>query len=64
MKLLFKNIYPGVMIMLIITVITGVIYPLLVTGLSQIFKSQAQGSLIEKNGEIIGSRLIRRWEWI
>src|SRR5579875_162777 len=59
MKLLFKNIYPGVMIMLILTVITGVIYPLLFTGLSQMFfKSQAQGSLIEKNGEIIGSRLI------
>jgi K+-transporting ATPase ATPase C chain len=59
MKLLFKNIYPGVMIMLILTVITGVIYPLLVTGLSQMFfKSQAQGSLIEKNGGIIGSRLI------
>ncbi len=56
---LSKQIYPAVMMMLIFTLITGVIYPLLVTGLSQVlFKSQAQGSLIEKNGEIIGSRLI------
>lgn len=56
---LSKQIYPGVAMMLIFTLITGVIYPLLVTGLSQVFfKSQAQGSLIEKNGEIIGSRLI------
>jgi len=56
---LSKQIYPAVAMMLILTVITGVIYPFLVTGLSQVlFKSQAQGSLIEKNGEIIGSRLI------
>jgi K+-transporting ATPase ATPase C chain len=56
---LSKQIYPAVAMVLIFTVITGVIYPLLVTGLSQVFfKSQAQGSLIEKNGEIIGSRLI------
>jgi potassium-transporting ATPase KdpC subunit len=56
---LSKHIYPAVMMMLIFTVITGVVYPVLVTGLSQVFfKSQAQGSLIEKNGEIIGSRLI------
>ncbi|MER3447511.1 MAG: potassium-transporting ATPase subunit C [Candidatus Dadabacteria bacterium] len=54
-----KQIYPAVMIMLIFTLITGVIYPLLVTGLSQVlFKSKAQGSLIYKNGEIAGSRLI------
>jgi K+-transporting ATPase ATPase C chain len=56
---LSKQIYPAVAMMLILTVITGVIYPFLVTGLSQVlFKSQAHGSLIEKNGEIIGSRLI------
>lgn len=56
---LSRQIYPAVMMMLIFTVITGVIYPFLVTGLSQVFfKSKAQGSLIEKNGEIIGSRLI------
>ena len=56
---LSKQIYPAVMMMLIFTLVTGVIYPFLVTGLSQVFfKSQAQGSLIYKNGEIIGSRLI------
>lgn len=56
---LSKQIYPAVMMMLILTLITGGIYPFLVTGLSQVlFKSKAQGSLIYKNGEIVGSRLI------
>ena len=41
------------------TVLTGVIYPLLMTGLAQLsFPSKANGSLIMKNGKIIGSELI------
>jgi K+-transporting ATPase ATPase C chain len=39
--------------------ITGVIYPLIVTGLSQVFfSSQANGSMIEKNGKLVGSKFI------
>ena len=44
---------------LVLTLLLGIIYPCVVTGLAQVFfKEKAQGSLIEKNGKIIGSRLI------
>jgi K+-transporting ATPase ATPase C chain len=45
--------------LLFMTVLTGVAYPLLVTGLAQVlFKDQANGSLIQKDGKVLGSRLI------
>lgn len=44
---------------IVMTVLTGIIYPLLVTGVAHTFWSaKANGSLVEKNGEIIGSLLI------
>ena len=50
---------PSIMLMLILTAITGIAYPLLTAGLAQvIFHSQAEGSLIERDGVIVGSRLI------
>lgn len=50
---------PSIMMMLILTAITGIAYPLLTTGLAQVmFHSQAEGSLIERDGVIVGSRLI------
>ena len=50
---------PAVLLTLVITVLTGLVYPLVVTGLSQVlFPHQANGSLIERDGKVIGSALI------
>lgn len=50
---------PALVSFIALTVITGVIYPLLVTGLGKaIFQRQAEGSLIRKDGQVLGS------EWI
>lgn len=54
-----KQIYPAFAITVVLTVLLGIVYPLVVTGLAQVlFKDKANGSLIEKNGQVIGSRLI------
>ena len=56
---LIKQIYPAVAMTVVLTVLLGLIYPLVVTGLAQaIFPDKAAGSLIEKDGKVIGSRLI------
>ncbi|HTQ53746.1 MAG TPA: potassium-transporting ATPase subunit KdpC [Bryobacteraceae bacterium] len=50
---------PAVGLTLVLTVLTGLIYPLVVTGLAQVmFHHQANGSLIQVNGKIVGSALI------
>jgi K+-transporting ATPase ATPase C chain len=52
-------IRPAIVLFLIMTVITGVVYPLVVTGIAQVaFPKQAGGSLIVKDGKPVGSRLI------
>jgi potassium-transporting ATPase KdpC subunit len=54
-----KQLIVAVVYTLVTTIIFGLIYPLVVTGMSQwLFPAQANGSLIVKNGQIIGSRLI------
>lgn len=50
---------PAVLLTLVLTVLTGLIYPLVMTGLAQaLFPHQANGSLISINGKIVGSALI------
>jgi K+-transporting ATPase ATPase C chain len=54
-----KNLITAILMTVATTVLLGILYPLLVTGLAQLmFPKQANGQLIERNGVVVGSRLI------
>lgn len=56
---MLKELKPALLMLLVLTVLTGIIYPLAVTGVAQaLFPRQANGSLIEKDGKVVGSALI------
>jgi K+-transporting ATPase ATPase C chain len=54
-----RQLFPALAMVLLFTVLTGLAYPLVVTGVAQgLFNDRANGQLIERDGEVVGSRLI------
>ena len=59
MRALTRQLRPALLMVIVFTVLTGLAYPLVVTAVSQVaFHDRANGSLIERGGTIVGSRLI------
>jgi potassium-transporting ATPase KdpC subunit len=59
MQTITRQLRPAIVALVVLTILTGVIYPLLVTGIAQVaFPAQANGSLLVENGQVRGSALI------
>src|SRR5580698_11056629 len=56
---MWKQLLPGLRMTIVMSVLTGLIYPGLVTGICQlVFPKQSDGSLIHRDGRVVGSELI------